>query len=46
VCFHRYFFKTPSDEFDSGAVLEEVFDDDAILPQWEGKIIGKVELKQ
>jgi len=43
--FHRYFFKTPSNEFDSGAVMEEIFNDDTILPLWEGKILGKVELK-
>ena len=41
----RYFFKKASDEFDSGVVLEEVVDDDDILPLWDGKIIAKVERK-
>jgi len=41
----RYFFKKASDEFDSGVVLEEVMEDDDILPLWDGKIIAKVEHK-
>ena len=32
-----------SDEFDCGVVFEEVREDDAILPIFEEKIIGKVE---
>ncbi|KAK2148999.1 hypothetical protein LSH36_472g02060 [Paralvinella palmiformis] len=43
---YRYFFKTPSDEFDSGVVHEEIHLDHQILPLWEGKIVGKVERKE
>ena len=39
----RYYFKKVSHEFDCGVVFEEVREDDAILPLFEGKIIGKVE---
>ena len=39
----RYFFKKADNEFDSGCVHEEFFDDAAVLPIWEGKIVGKVE---
>lgn len=39
----RYFFKTVSDEFDSGIVHEEVKNDDAVLPFFDGKIICRVE---
>lgn len=39
----RYYFKKASDEFDCGAVFEEIWDDDAILPMYEGRILGKVE---
>lgn len=39
----RFYFKKVSDEFDCGVVFEEVRDDDAILPIFEEKIIGKVE---
>lgn len=39
----RYYFKKVSDEFDCGVVFEEVREDDAILPIFEEKIIGKVE---
>lgn len=41
--FHRYYFKKVSDEFDCGVVFEEIREDDAILPIFEEKIIGKVE---
>lgn len=41
--FCRYYFKKVSDEFDCGVVFEEVREDDAILPIFEEKIIGKVE---
>lgn len=41
--FPRYYFKKVSDEFDCGVVFEEVREDDAILPIFEEKIIGKVE---
>ncbi|XP_034046032.1 axin-1 isoform X2 [Thalassophryne amazonica] len=40
---YRYYFKKVSDEFDCGVVFEEVHDDEAILPIFEEKIIGKVE---
>lgn len=41
--FYRYYFKKVSDEFDCGVVFEEVREDDAVLPIFEEKIIGKVE---
>ena len=31
------------EDFDSGVIMEEVSDDNAILPLWEGKIVGKVK---
>ncbi|XP_041831106.1 axin-1 isoform X2 [Melanotaenia boesemani] len=40
---YRYYFKKVSDEFDCGVVFEEVREDDAILPIFKEKIIGKVE---
>ncbi|XP_061606351.1 axin-1 isoform X1 [Phyllopteryx taeniolatus] len=40
---YRYYFKKVSDEFDCGVVFEEVREDDATLPIFEEKIIGKVE---
>ncbi|XP_060619052.2 axin-2 isoform X1 [Anolis sagrei] len=40
---YRYYFKRASDEFDCGAVFEEIWDDDAVLPMYEGRILGKVE---
>lgn len=40
---HRYYFKKASDEFECGAVFEEVSDDCSLLPTYEGKILGKVE---
>ncbi|XP_053300305.1 axin-1 isoform X2 [Pleuronectes platessa] len=40
---YRYYFKKVSDEFDCGVVFEEVREDEAILPIFEEKIIGKVE---
>lgn len=39
----RYYFKKASDEFECGAVFEEVSDDCSMLPMYEGKILGKVE---
>ncbi|VDD76560.1 unnamed protein product [Mesocestoides corti] len=39
----RFFFKTTSDEFDSGVVHQEISNDDAILPLWEGKVVAKIE---
>ncbi|CAL1588369.1 unnamed protein product [Knipowitschia caucasica] len=40
---YRYYFKKASDEFDCGAVFEEVSDDCSPLPTYQGKILGKVE---
>ncbi|XP_036409222.1 axin-2-like [Megalops cyprinoides] len=40
---YRYYFKKASDEFECGAVFEEVWDDRAVLPMYEGRILGKVE---
>ncbi|KAF4115431.1 axin-2 [Onychostoma macrolepis] len=40
---YRYYFKKASDEFECGAVFEEVWDDCTVLPMYEGKILGKVE---
>ncbi|XP_041634448.1 axin-2-like isoform X3 [Cheilinus undulatus] len=40
---YRYYFKKASDEFECGAVFEEVSDDGSLLPTYEGKILGKVE---
>lgn len=39
----RYYFKKASDEFACGAVFEEVWDDEVVLPMYEGRILGKVE---
>lgn len=41
----KFFFKKASDEFDSGVVHEEITDDEAFLPKWQGKVVGKVEVK-
>ncbi|KAF5899847.1 dixin isoform X1, partial [Clarias magur] len=38
---YRYHFKSQDPEF--GTVKEEVFQDDAIIPGWEGKIVAWVE---
>ncbi|CAL1602167.1 unnamed protein product [Knipowitschia caucasica] len=40
---YRYYFKKASDEFECGAVFEEVWEDCAVLPMYEGKVLGKVE---
>ncbi|XP_061130388.1 axin-1-like isoform X1 [Syngnathus typhle] len=40
---YRFYFKKVSDEFDCGVVFEEVRDEEAVLPIFEEKIIGKVE---
>nr|XP_021156034.1 axin-2 [Columba livia] len=40
---YRYYFKKASDEFDCGAVFEEVWEDETILPMYDGRILGKVE---
>lgn len=39
----RYYFKKASDEFECGAVFEEVWEDATVLPMYEGKVLGKVE---
>lgn len=39
----RYYFKKASDEFACGAVFEEIWDDETVLPMYEGRILGKVE---
>lgn len=43
VLSFRYYFKKASSEFECGAVFEEVWDECAVLPMYEGKILGKVE---
>ncbi|CAO2645879.1 Axin2 [Lemmus lemmus] len=40
---YRYYFKKASDEFACGAVFEEIWDDETVLPVYEGRILGKVE---
>ncbi|XP_047434258.1 axin-2-like isoform X2 [Mugil cephalus] len=40
---YRYYFKKESDEFECGAVFEEVWEDASVLPMYEGKVLGKVE---
>ncbi|KAF3700211.1 Axin-2 Axis inhibition protein 2 [Channa argus] len=40
---YRYYFKKASDEFECGAVFQEVSDDSSLLPTYKGKILGKVE---
>ncbi|XP_063714013.1 uncharacterized protein LOC134841879 isoform X2 [Symsagittifera roscoffensis] len=41
---YRYFFKMRSDEIELGGIVnEEVTDDNAILPFYDGKIIGRIE---
>ncbi|KAJ8002094.1 hypothetical protein DPEC_G00176230 [Dallia pectoralis] len=40
---YRYYFKKASDEFECGAVFEEVWEDGSLLPMYEGKVLGKVE---
>lgn len=43
VLFYRYFFKKKSNEFESDVVFEEIQDDNAVLPLWDGKVVAKVE---
>lgn len=40
---YRYYFKKASNEFECGAVFEEVWEDATVLPMYEGKVLGKVE---
>ncbi|XP_032002919.1 axin-2 isoform X2 [Hylobates moloch] len=40
---YRYYFKKASDEFACGAVFEEIWEDETVLPMYEGRILGKVE---
>ena len=39
----RYYFKTSTDDFPGGCVNEEVVDEDARLPLFDGKIFARVE---
>ncbi|KAK3744525.1 hypothetical protein RRG08_056663 [Elysia crispata] len=41
----KYYFKRPSDEFGdgAGAVFEEISDESAVVPMFQGKIVVKVE---
>ena len=43
VCVFRYFFKKKSDDFGEGAVFEEVKEDCAVVPTWEGKIVARLQ---
>ncbi|OQR68478.1 hypothetical protein BIW11_12889 [Tropilaelaps mercedesae] len=38
----RYFFKRPMDEFSPQGVFEEIKDEGAMLPFWEGKIVAQI----
>jgi len=38
----RYFFKKATDD-EFGTVLEEVTNDNHILPKWESKVVGYVK---
>ncbi|CAH8552614.1 unnamed protein product [Schistosoma turkestanicum] len=40
---YRYFFKKPNDEFGTGVVHEELTNDNAVLPLWDGKVVARVE---
>ncbi|KAF7259118.1 hypothetical protein EG68_03321 [Paragonimus skrjabini miyazakii] len=40
---YRYFFKKTSNEFGTGAVHEELTEDCAILPLWDGKVVARIE---
>lgn len=40
---YKYFFKRDSDEFGEGAVFEEIKDDNAIVPMWDGKIVARLQ---
>lgn len=41
--YFRYFFKTPSDDFGTGVVFEEVTEESKVLPLWEGKVFCVIE---
>lgn len=43
LCVCRYFFKRDSDEFGEGAVFEEIRDDNAVVPMWDGKIVARLQ---
>jgi hypothetical protein len=46
ICFNfRYFVKTYNKDFDSEAVYEEVKEDSRILPEYDGKVLVKIERK-
>ena len=38
----RFFFKSFCEDIDD-AIMEEISDDETVLPLYEGKIIGRVE---
>ena len=43
-CFHyfRFFFKTVYEGIEE-ALMEEISDDETVLPHYEGKIVARVE---
>lgn len=43
--FYRFYFKRSTDDRDceGPAVYEEVKDDNAVLPTFDGKVVGKIE---
>ena len=44
--FGRYFFKTECPDFETGVIQEEVTEDSAPLPLWEGKVHGQVMTRE
>lgn len=40
---YRYFFKRSCQEFGTDVVIEEISDDNEVLPLWDGKIFATVE---
>ena len=42
-CACRYYFKMVCDDFDCGVIFEEISDEAAVLPLYEGKIIARVK---
>ena len=41
--YYRYFFKRETGDRDCEVVYEEVKDETATLPTYDGKVVGKVE---
>jgi len=39
----RFYFKRSTDDRDCEVVYEEVKEDSAVLPTFDGKVVGKVE---